>query len=92
LKAVVRFLLDALYITIFFIVTLALATGADRLVDLLISWKVDDIIVGMVRLLARGLAAFDDIGVAIAGIVSLVRFVRALIDEATHDGKPKVGN
>ena len=87
MRAVLRFVLDAIYITIFFVVTLALAAGADRLVELLESWRVDGVIVRMVKWLARGLAAFDDIGVAIAGAVSLFRFVRALIAEAAHDGK-----
>jgi hypothetical protein len=85
MKAVVRFLLDATYIAIFFVVTLALSIGADRLVDLLTSLRVDGIIVGLVKWLARGLAALDAIGVAIAGVVSLFRFVRALIEEASHD-------
>jgi hypothetical protein len=88
-KAVIRFVLDAAYITIFFVVTLALSAGADRLVDLLTSAHVDGIIVGMVKWLARGLAAFDVIGVGIAGAVSLFRFVRALIEEASHDGGTK---
>ena len=87
--ALVRFLLDAFYTVCFFVVTLALATGADRLVVMMDRAQIDGDIVGMVRWLARGLVAFDIIGVACASGVSLFRFVRALAKEASNDGKLK---
>lgn len=87
MKALTRFLLDAFYITCFFVVTLGLATGADALVGVLTRLKIDGDVVEMVRWLARGLAAMDVIGVGIAGIVSLWRFIRALMKDASKDGE-----
>jgi hypothetical protein len=81
LRAVWRFILDAMYVAIFAAVTAIAATAFHFLAEFLQSQHVDPFVVGAFRQLGRAIAVLDDIGVVLGSIFALYRFVKELAND-----------
>jgi len=74
-----RAILDAIYVSLFFLVMSAVAYGSHRLVQAAKTQQVDGIVVSILHLVEIILVAVDGIGVVSASVILTYRFVTTLI-------------
>jgi DNA-binding CsgD family transcriptional regulator len=77
-KVMVRYLLDALYVSFFFAIMSAVAYGASRVVIQCEQSDIDPVILWILRGVSYTLAAIDGVGVVTATSFLTFRFVRAI--------------
>jgi hypothetical protein len=81
LRAVWRFILDAIYVVVFAAVTAGGAIAFHYLAEGLEGLHVDAFIVSAFRLLGRILALIDVLGVICGSVFALYRFVKELAND-----------
>lgn len=89
LAVAARAILDAIYVSVFFLVMSAVAYGSHLLVEAAKARHVDSMVVGILHTVEIILVAVDGIGVVSASVILTYRFVTALIraDSPHHAGK-----
>ncbi len=79
-KALARFLLDAIYIVVFFVVMTSAAYGVGMVVRICEANGLDEPVVWILKGLEIGLAAVDAVGVMIVAVILMRRFVRLVLE------------
>lgn len=78
-RVIVRYLLDGFYISLFFAVMSAVAFGAHWIVIICEDWKIDPVVLLVLKGVSYMLAGLDAIGVVTATGLLTYRFIRAMM-------------
>jgi DNA-binding CsgD family transcriptional regulator len=79
-RVLVRYLLDAFYITLFFAIMSSVAIGAHWTVVQCEQWKIDKFVLAVLTNVSYGLVLLDAIGVLTATGLLTYRFIRAMMN------------
>jgi|GEM_PF-5790363 len=78
-RVILRCLLDAFYIILFFAVMSAVAFGAHWIVGRCEDWQVDSFVCAVLRSVSYALVLLDAVGVVTATGLLTYRFIRAIV-------------
>ena len=78
-RALLKFLLDAIYVVLFFFVMTGAAYGVGLVVRFCEHTGLDPFVFGILRILEIGLVVVDAVGVIIVATILMLRFVRSVL-------------
>lgn len=78
-RVIVRYLLDAFYISLFFTVMSAVAFGVHWIVIQIEQWHIDPTVLFILKAVSYVLVVLDAFGVVAATVLLIYRFVRAVV-------------
>ena len=85
-RALITFLIDAVYVVLYFLIMTAAASGVGFIVKACEAAELDPAVILILKALEIGLAAIDASGVIIVAVLLMGRFIRSV---ATVEGKER---